>query len=135
MDSIRYELSPRPDELALNRLFARAWPHHEERDFARLLEHSLVYVCAYSSDSLVGFANVVGDGGVHAFLLDPTVDPDFQRQGIGRELIRHAAEASRERGAEWLHVDYEPHLDGFYKGAGFRSTPAGLMNLMSSDAG
>ena len=132
MDVTRYEISPRPDNTALNRLFARAWPEHEDRDFTRLLQHSLVYVCAYSGQTLIGFANVAGDGGVHAFLLDPTVDPDFQRQGIGREMIRLAAEASRRCGAQWLHVDYEPRLEGFYEGAGFRPTCAGLMNLATS---
>jgi hypothetical protein len=28
-------------------------------------------------------------------------------------------------GCPWLHVDYEPHLDGFYRGCGFRPTAAG----------
>ena len=134
MDHIRYALDPEPDNRALNGLFARAWPHHEERDFSQVLQRSLVYICAYLGDSLVGFANVAWDGGVHAFLLDPTVDPGFQGRGIGQELVRRAAEASRERGAEWLHVDYEPELDHFYKKAGFRSTSAGLMNLMQGDA-
>ena len=36
---------------------------------------------------------------------------------------------ARERGAAWMHVDYEPHLDGFYKACGFRSTQAGLVRL------
>jgi hypothetical protein len=26
-------------------------------------------------------------------------------------------------------VDYEPHLDGFYRGCGFRHTLAGLIDL------
>ena len=32
-------------------------------------------------------------------------------------------------GMTWLHVDYEPHLDGFYRGCGFRPTAAGLLRL------
>jgi hypothetical protein len=29
----------------------------------------------------------------------------------------------------WLHVDFEPHLEGFYRGCGFTPTPAGLIRL------
>ncbi|MEV5677847.1 GNAT family N-acetyltransferase [Streptomyces sp. NPDC052179] len=78
---------------------------------------------------LVGYVNVVGDGGVHAFVLDTTVHPDEQRRGLGRRLVTTAAEQARARGARWLHVDYEPALAGFYAGCGFRPTAAGLMAL------
>jgi GNAT superfamily N-acetyltransferase len=62
----------------------------------------------------------------------PTVDPGFRRQGIGRELIRRAAEASRSRGAQWLHVDYEADLEPFYTTVWFRSTAAGVMQLVTN---
>ncbi|WP_326676109.1 GNAT family N-acetyltransferase [Streptomyces sp. NBC_01237] len=78
---------------------------------------------------LVGYVNVVGDGGVHAFVLDTTVHPDERRRGLGRRLVTTAAEQARARGARWLHVDYEPALAGFYAGCGFRPTAAGLMAL------
>ncbi len=125
MSDTQYVLNHPADNAALNALLARAWAGHTDRDFPDSLERSLAYVCAYSEGRLVGFVNVAWDGDSHAFLLDPTVDPDFQRRGVGRELVRRAADAARESGAEWLHVDYEPHLDAFYKGAGFRSTAGG----------
>jgi len=40
-----------------------------------------------------------------------------------------AVRVARERGAEWLHVDFEPHLEGFYRACGFRPTEAGLIRL------
>ncbi|RYE78152.1 MAG: N-acetyltransferase, partial [Myxococcales bacterium] len=89
----------------------------------------LVHACAYSEDRLVGYVNVAWDGGVHAFLLDTTVDPDFQRRGIARELVRRVTVEARTRGADWLHVDYEPHLASFYQSCGFRPTVAGLIDL------
>jgi len=87
VSDVRYELRPTVDSVALNELFARAWAGHTSRDFSNLLTHSLACVCAYSGESLVGFVNVAWDGGSHAFLLDPTVDPEYQRQGIGRASI------------------------------------------------
>jgi GNAT superfamily N-acetyltransferase len=81
--------------------------------------------------ALIGFANVAWDGSDHAFLLDPKVHPDYQRQGIGTALVRRAAVAADEAGCEWLHVDFQPHLRGFYVGAcGFGPTDAGLIRLV-----
>ena len=126
---ISYNTSPAITNDTLNPLFAAAWPSHHWSDFTSMLRHSLAYICAYQQDRLIGFVNLAWDGGIHAFLLDTTVHPDVQRRGIGRELVLRAAQAARERGIEWLHVDYEPHLASFYRGCGFRHTEAGLMRL------
>jgi GNAT superfamily N-acetyltransferase len=126
---VRYELNPEVDSRALNALFADAWPDHTPRDFARLLSQNLGHVCAMVGDALVGFVNVAWDGDRHAFLLDPTVRSDFQRQGIGAELVRRAIDLARAGGVEWLHVDFEPHLSVFYRKCGFRPTEAGLVDL------
>ena len=130
-DDISYRVGPDVSNKELNTLLSASWPDHAYAwtDVQPVLHHSLAYVCAYHDDRLVGFVNVAWDGGVHAFLLDTTVHPHWRRQGIGRELVRRAAAAARERGMEWLHVDYEPHLDGFYRGCGFEPTLAGLMRL------
>jgi len=127
--TISYRISPAAANDALNALFAAAWPDHAWSDFAPVLSRSLAYVCAYQQEGLIGFVNVAWDGGIHAFLLDTTVHPEFQRRGIGRELVLRAAQAARERGIAWLHVDYEPHLESFYRSCGFRHTEAGLIRL------
>jgi len=90
---------------------------------------SLVHLGAYDDDTLVGYLNVATDGSGHAFLLDPTVHKDFQRRGLGTTLVKKAIEICRERGADYLHVDYDDHLDGFYRGCGFQPTKAGLVRL------
>jgi GNAT superfamily N-acetyltransferase len=129
MANIRIQISPPISSDQLNDLFATAWDHHDSRDFQPIISHSLLYVCAYHDERLVGFVNVAWDGGVHAFLLDTTVHGDYQRQGIGVVLVRAAVDAARERGLEWVHVDYEPHLGEFYRHCGFRPTQAALINL------
>ena len=123
------KVCPRVSSEELNALFASAWSHHRKVDLQPLLEQALVYVCAYDQAKLVGFAKVVGDGGVHGFLLDPTVAPTMQRKGIGRRLVQLCADESRRRGVEWLHVDFEPRLERFYASCGFSPTQAGLRNL------
>ncbi|WP_405021603.1 GNAT family N-acetyltransferase [Kitasatospora sp. NBC_00070] len=45
-----------------------------------------------SRGRLVGFVNVVGDGGSRGFVLDMTVHPDERQRGIGMRLVRAAGE-------------------------------------------
>ncbi|MFF2011728.1 GNAT family N-acetyltransferase [Streptomyces sp. NPDC058195] len=120
---------PRLTDAELNELFAASWPDHRPALFAPVLARSLAWVGARRGSRLVGFVNVVGDGGAHAFILDTTVHPDERRAGLGVRLVRAAADEARARGADWLHVDYEPHLAPFYGQCGFRPTAAGLMRL------
>ena len=129
MCQITYKTSPPISNEALNELFFAAWKNHKDWDFQPVLSRSLAYICAYQGERLVGFVNVAWDGSQHAFILDTTVHPEFQRQGIGTAMLQVAAEVCREHRIEWLHVDYEPHLETFYHKAGFRPTKAGLMWL------
>ena len=113
----------------LNELFGASWPDHRPTSFAPVLARSLTWIAAHRDGRLVGFVNVAGDGGTHAFILDTTVHPDERRHGLGVRLVRAAAEEARASGAGWLHVDYEPHLESFYARCGFGPTAAGLMRL------
>lgn len=126
---IGYRLDPFPTDADLATIWASSWGQPWTGELGRILPRSLVHACAYDGERLVGYVNVAWDGGGHAFLLDPTVDVAYQRHGIGRELVRRVTDAARERGAEWLHVDYEPQLAAFYTACGFRPTNAGLIDL------
>ncbi|MCX5578257.1 GNAT family N-acetyltransferase [Kaistia terrae] len=129
MAETEIRVDPFPSHDELDRLWQSAWQQPGPRDPRAILSRSLVHLCAFDGRELVGFVNVAWDGGIHAFLLDPCVDPGHRRAGLGTKLVRRAAELARERGAHWLHVDFEPHLAGFYRDCGFRPTEAGLMRL------
>ena len=120
------------DNAALNALHAAGFGYAPQGiDWsARLERRSLGWVCAHRDDQLIGFVNVVWDGGVHAFLVDTVVAQDARGHGVGTALVAAAVAGSRAAGCQWLHVDYEPHLAAFYQEAGgFSDTPAGLMAL------
>lgn len=99
----------------------------------RIRPHSLGWVTTRTSDGvLVGFVNVAWDGGAHAFLLDTKTRGEYQRRGVGTELVGRAAQHAGAAGCEWLHVDFEPHLRSFYIDAcGFHPTDAGVIHLRS----
>ena len=113
----------------INELRAAAWPDAGPQEWQPILARSLGWVTARRDGVVVGFVNVAWDGRSHAFLLDTVVDPSVQRRGVGRTLVKHAADLAREHGVEWLHVDFEPELRRFYERCGFRPTDAGLLAL------
>ncbi len=116
----------------LNTLHAAGFGHEPTHDdwWSRVHRHSLGWVCARDGAALVGFVNVAWDGASHAFILDTVVAATAQRQGVGAHLIRLAAKEASAAGAEWLHVDFEPHLSAFYLDhCSFTPTAAGLIAL------
>jgi GNAT superfamily N-acetyltransferase len=120
------------DNEEVNALHAQAFDHPVLEDDwrAQVHEHSLGWVCARDGDALVGFVNVPWDGATHAFILDAMVSASAGRQGIGSQLIAVTVAETRAAGCEWLHVDFEDHLRGFYFDAcGFKPTNAGLIAL------
>ena len=120
------------DDRELSILHARAFGSGFERVepwAERLARHSVSWVGGFDGNRLVGFVHACWDGGRHAFLLDTIVDDEYRHRGIGQDLVRALTREVTVAGCEWLHVDYEPHLAGFYAGCGFRPTAAGLMKL------
>jgi GNAT superfamily N-acetyltransferase len=129
VDDVVLTVRPPLTDAELNTLFAAAWSGNRDMSFGPVLARSLAWIAARSHGTLVGFVNLATDGGMHAFVLDTTVHPDWQRRGIGRRLVRAAIDQARAAGLTWVHVDYEPHLDEFYRGCGFRPTAAGVLRL------
>jgi GNAT superfamily N-acetyltransferase len=133
--AIRYEWRGDFTSAEANALHGECFDHavlgDDEWDWRRQVEgHSLGWVCAREGDELVGFVNVAWDGVVHAFVLDTMVTGGVRRHGVGTRLVGVAVREARAAGCEWLHVDFDDHLRGFYFGAcGFRPTNAGLIEL------
>ena len=121
------------DDEALSRLQARASGQHFSgtQPWAGRLDHySVTWVGAFvAGERLVGFAHACTDGGQHAFLLDPAVDPDWQHRGLGQRLVARVADEATAAGCTWLHVDHRPELTPFYRACGFAPTEAGLLRL------
>jgi GNAT superfamily N-acetyltransferase len=127
---IEYRVNPTVSNAELDDLYSVSWPHHQAPyDFGPELDHALAFVCAYANGHLIGFVRLAWDGGMHAFLLEPTVRPEFRRRGIGRTLVERVVAVARDRGMHWVHVDFDPELAAFYRACGFEPTLAGLIRL------
>ncbi len=127
--NITYLINPPLENTVLNELFSSAWGNPNNVDFQAQLEAAMCYICAFDDSRLIGFVKLISDAGVHAFLLDTSVHAEYKRCGIGQELVARAVVIAKERGCEWVHVDFEDHLESFYAKCGFKPTKAGLIEL------
>ena len=129
---IRYAWRALIDNDDLNALHAEAFTHNIlTHDWhGQLRDHSLGWATAHDENGLIGFVNVIWDGASHAFVEDLAVAERMRRCGVGTRLIEVAREHAIQAGCEWLHVDFEEHLSGFYLDTcSFVPTTAGLIKL------
>lgn len=84
------------------------------------LEHSLFLISARDEDGkLVGFLRAVGDGYSILYIQDIIVLPEYQRQGIGTQILRQTLEHFKEVYQIILTTDSELKTIAFYEANGF----------------
>jgi GNAT superfamily N-acetyltransferase len=95
-------------------------PLREADSMQGMLEHADIIVTARAGGLLVGISRAITDYSFCTYLSDLAVDERFQRQGIGRELIRRTHEAAGRHTALVLlaapkarayypHIGMQPH--------------------------
>ncbi|GGS13789.1 MULTISPECIES: GNAT family N-acetyltransferase [Streptomyces] len=87
----------------------------DDRDrFARMLRGANLVITARLDGRLIGIARSLTDGAYATYLSDLAVDAAFQRQGVGRDLIRATREAAPAAKVILLSapaaVDYYPRV-------------------------
>ena len=84
------------------------------------LEHSLFLISARDENGkLIGFLRAVGDGYSILYIQDIIVLPEYQRQGIGTQLLRQTLKYFNEVYQIILTTDSELKTIAFYKANGF----------------
>ena len=85
------------------------------------LSHSLVIYLALDGDVVVGLIRLVGDGFSSVFVQDLIVLPSYQRQGIGRTLVKEALGDYKDAYQVQLVTDQTEKNLGFYRSLGFET--------------
>jgi GNAT superfamily N-acetyltransferase len=85
---------------------------------------STINVGAWSGNRLVGSVRVLTDGYFFSTVPEVMVDPEFRKQGIGRELLRRALDAAP---GGVLFLGAQPGNERFFETAGFRRGPTGYV--------
>ncbi|MGP8080495.1 MAG: GNAT family N-acetyltransferase [Dehalococcoidales bacterium] len=85
------EKLPTPEEYSQLRQLV-GWGIHERDVIVKALPGSLYCVCAVKDTEIIGMARIVGDGGIAYYIQDVIVKPDYQRQGVGTQLMNKVME-------------------------------------------
>jgi GNAT superfamily N-acetyltransferase len=78
---------------------------------------SFAVATCWRSGRLIGFGRMISDGKMYASIFDVVVDPEFQKQGIGRKLMERLI--SKASGMT-IHLTSTFGNEGFYERLGFR---------------
>jgi GNAT superfamily N-acetyltransferase len=87
-----------------------------------MLSHANLLCTAWDGEKLVGVARSVTDFEYCCYLSDLAVDEAYQKQGIGRELIRLTQSKLGSKAKIILLA--APKADGYYPRIGFESHPS-----------
>jgi GNAT superfamily N-acetyltransferase len=118
------ERNPSPAEVA--ELFRASGIRRPTDDLARIekmLKYANVIVCARHAGALVGFARALTDFSYCCFLSDLAVHRDYQRNGIGKELVSRIREQMSDEVMILLLA--APEAMDFYPPIGFQKAGNG----------
>ncbi|WP_100065874.1 GNAT family N-acetyltransferase [Miniphocaeibacter massiliensis] len=68
------------------------------------LGNSLLNVCIYENDKLIGYGRIVGDGAITFVVADIMVHKDYQRKGLGKMIMRQVDNYFKDNCNEECHI-------------------------------
>jgi ribosomal protein S18 acetylase RimI-like enzyme len=85
------------------------------------LPNSLLVTTIRDGERLIAMGRVVGDGGCNFEIVDIAVHPDYQRQGLGRQVMDAVMAFIHEAAPESAYVDLiaDHHSPALYSKYGF----------------
>lgn len=117
--SFTIETEVEPDEVAdVYRRSGIARPVDDIGRFTQMLQHANLMMSARVQGRLVGFARALTDFSYCCYVSDLAVDRDYQRQGIGKELL---AKLQQKLGDDvMVCLLSAPEAMSYYPKAGFK---------------
>ena len=101
-----------------------------ERDLSDQRLTTALHLCAFDEKRLIGYAQVISNHVTDAYIQDVMVHPDYQRQGIGTQLMEKLLSRLEEDGIYMVSVIYgEEALRPFYERFGFYTMLCGQREM------
>lgn len=98
-----------------------------ENEYKNPLLTSYYHIAVYEKDALIGYIDCVSNGVTDAYIQDLMVHPDYQRRGIGTELMTMMINYLKQRHIYMISVVFEENLKPFYEKFGFFNMLCGQM--------
>lgn len=102
---------------------ARRRPVADPARIQAMIDNADIVLCARDGKKLVGVARALTDFSYCCYLSDLAVDADYQRRGIGRDLIRRTREIAGMNAS--LILVSAPGAVSYYEGIGMTPIASG----------
>ena len=105
-----------------------------KENIQKALQGSLLVISVYDKEKLVGFGRIVGDGGITYGVTDIMVDTNYQRRGIGDQILCLMDEWFEENTDEdsFIMLLANPPADRLYKKHCFQYTYPNKVGMLRS---
>ncbi|OPA73726.1 GNAT family N-acetyltransferase [Paenibacillus selenitireducens] len=105
-----------------------------DQDFPRLFELCLFWAGMRDEHGeLIAFGYMAGPGLEHGYIEDIIVHPNYQRSGIGEQLVRTLLLEAEKRDIGIVTVTYQEKHREFYERAGFEFCSDGVWRKSSDE--
>ena len=94
------------------------WKRRTSEEIAAAFKNSTTTLFVFDKEQIIAFGRVVGDGRYYAMLADIVVDPDYQKQGLGKYLVTTLNNQLEDY--HFVNLSAAPGADAFYKSMGWK---------------
>ena len=127
---IRYEFDATASPADIADLRQAVGWNRMERDLSDPRLTTTLQLCALDENHLIGYAQVISNQVTDAYIQDVMVHPDYQRQGIGTQLMEKLLSRLEEDGIYMVSIIYgEEVLRPFYERFGFYTILCGQREM------
>lgn len=81
--------------------------------------NSWYHISIYDQEKLIAFGRMISDGIYQALICDVMVDPTYQNQGLGKQIIEQLLSKCKESGIQSIQLFSAKGKQNFYKKLGF----------------
>jgi len=122
---ILIERSPTTEEYR-NIRQAIGWGDTDAEATCNGLSNSLFSVCVEFENSIIGCGRIIGNGGIYFYIQDVIVLPDFQRRGVGTQIMNSLLTYIRTHAHtnSFIGLMAAKEAAGFYERFGFGKRPS-----------
>ena len=89
-------------------------------NYFNAVKNSWYLLCAYDVDVLVGFGRIISDGILHSLIVDLMILPEYQGQGVGKNILKRLTEKCISEGITDIKLFCAKGKSKFYLKNGFK---------------
>ncbi|WP_238579194.1 GNAT family N-acetyltransferase [Neobacillus niacini] len=109
------------------------WTKHTKEIIKQVYEASNVIALVTVNGRLIGFGRAMTDGVFNAAIYDVIVHPEFQKQGIAKQIMKYLLD--KLNNVSCVHLISTTGNEDFYKKLGLKRVKTGMARYLNPNLG